>query len=124
MTFLAKLGAILVKGAEILIGFGPTAQMLSPQNAPTITRVTSDLQQFEQAVITAEAVGQALGIPGVEKFKAAAPLISQLVLQSAFMAGKKIKDPAKFNAACAAIGGSVADLLNAVEADIKTEDKT
>lgn len=123
MSFLKKIGSILGKATQIALGFGPVIQQFAPQTSPVVREVTSDLQQLAQIIVNVEAIGQALEIAGPDKARAAAPLIAQVILQSSVMAHRKIHDPALFQKGCAELGGAVADILNALDDDVKTTDK-
>ncbi len=124
MTFLKKLGSVLLKFTQILTGFSPVLSAAIPQAAGVITTVTGDLELLAKEISTVEAVGQALSIPGNQKIVGAAPLIAQVVLQSSLMVGKKIADEALFTKACTALGGDIADLLNSLhDSAVQTENK-
>lgn len=122
MGFLKKLGQILVRATEIAVGIGPIASQYFPAQAGVITTVVNDLTAVGQAVVQAEVFGQALGLPGPDKLKAAIPAALQIFRQSQIVHGRKVKDEAKFTAAVAQITGGVADLLSSLDDDIKTED--
>lgn len=122
MSFLSKFGSALLKGIQVVSGLSP---VLSGINNPIVNKVEDSLMLISGAVATVEAIGQALNIHGPDKVKAAAPLISQVILQSSFMLNKKIDNPELFNKACAAIGSDFADLMNSLHEDsVKTESKT
>lgn len=117
MSFLKKLGAVLLKATEIAAGiypFVPQAQQ------GTYQVVSKDLSEIANLVVEVEAVGQALGQPGAQKYAAAGPLVAQVILQSSVMAGKTIADPVMFQKGCAEIGGGMADILNALKPDVPT----
>ena len=123
MSFLKKLGQILAKATQIAIGIGPLTQTLYPQGAAVVKEIQSDLAVLAQLVVNAEAMGQALNIPGPDKARAIAPLIAQSILQSQIMLHRKIKDPTLFLKGCTGLGGDLADILNSLDDDIQTQDK-
>lgn len=116
LSWLKKAGQVLLKAEEMVVGFGPMAGAIYPQAAPVIQTVSADLQDIEKIVVQAEAMGQALGLPGAQKIKAAGPIVAQIVL-SRLVAGRKVKDQAAFAAACERLGGDIADVLNALDGD-------
>lgn len=124
MTFLKKLGEIILKFTEIATGIGPLLSTAYPQSATAVTTVTSDLSQIAQIIAQVEAMGQALNIAGPQKLTAAAPLVAQIVLSSSLLVNQKIDDPVMFQKACTEIAGGVADLLNSLKANIDTTSKT
>ena len=119
MTFLSKLGGIVLKGIAIANGYGPLAAGLFPKAAPVIAEVSSELQQAAQIVVTAEAMGQALNVKGPEKATAAAPLMMQLLIQG-LVAGKqgaKIHDQTLALQGARKMGEGMADFLNSLHED-------
>ena len=124
MTFLSKLGAILLKGVVIATGFAQVLQQQVPGVGGTvIQKISKDLVEIAQIIVSIEAVGQLKSIPGAEKAKAAGPLVAQVILQSTIMTGQKINDTALFNQGCVNIAGGVADVLNALHPDGAKETK-
>ena len=124
MNFLKKFGAAILKVTQIVTGIGPIFSAAVPQASNAITVATSELQQLAGVIGTVEAIGQAVNLPGVQKAAAAGPLVAQVILQSTFMAGKRIADEALFTKACTAIGGDIADLLNSLQGNaVQTENK-
>jgi hypothetical protein len=117
MTFLSKLGGILLKGIAIATGFAGVVQQTVPGSSGVIQKVSQDLAQIAQLVVTAEALGQLKGLSGPDKAKAAGPLIAQVILQSTIMTGQKIATPELFNQGCVEIAGGVADVLNSLHPD-------
>jgi len=121
MSFLKKLGTVILKGTQVLIGIAP---FLPPDKQPLAQRILDSLEEAFSIVINVEAFGAALGIKGPDKLKAAAGPIAQVILHSSLVAGRKIKDPDGFLIACGKLGGDLADILNSLEGDVKTEDRT
>lgn len=124
MTFLSKLGGLIAKGLSIWYGLSGAAGALNPSIAGVVHKIDTEISQIAQIVITVEAIGQKLGIKGPEKLTAAAPLVAQVILQSALLARHKIKDEALFAKGCGEIAGGFADILNALDDDVDVKDKT
>ncbi len=116
MTFLKALGRYIVEAIQILSGITPIVQQNQPGAATVITKVESELQQLAGIIVTVEAVGTSLGLPGTDKVRAAGPLVAQLILQSELMVGKTVADGPKFATAAQTIAGGIADLLNSLSA--------
>lgn len=114
MSFLKKLGQVLVKGLQIVTGLGPVVTQYAPNAAGTLTAVEDTLGQIIAAVQSAEAMGAALTLTGPQKLTAAAPLVEQAVLALFKARGWNIGDETAFKAAVAKLTGDVADLLNSV----------
>ncbi len=124
MTFLKKLGGLVAKALSVWYGFSGALGAVDPQAAGVIQHIDSEIGLIAQEIVRVEAIGQALSLAGPDKSKAAAPLIGQLILQSPFMIGKKIKDEALWLKGCGEIGGGFADCLNALDDNsVKVEDK-
>ncbi len=119
MKFLTKLGQILLKGTQLIIGLEP---LIAPQLQPAVVKTVDTLEQIAQIVVTVEAFGQVLNTPGPDKLRAATPSAVQAVLQSALLAGKKINDPVLFSKGCGEVTGGIADILNSLKDAIDTHD--
>lgn len=117
MSFLSKLGQIINIGEQLFLGFAPTLQQDFPKAGGVIQTISADLSAVGDLVTTGEAIAQLKGMSGADTAKALGPLVAQVILKSTLVAGKKIADQAKFNAACIAIGGDVADVLNSLHED-------
>ncbi len=124
MTFLSKLGAAILKFTQIVAGIAPVMEAAVPGQAQTIQVVSQDLAQIASIITTAEAMGQAIAAPGAQKLTMAAPMVSQIILQSTLLVGHSIEDPALFQKAVGEIAGGVADLLNSLKANVDTTSKT
>ena len=123
MTFLKKLGSIILQVGKIAVGYGPLISGLLPKYAGEVQVVEDKLSQMGAAVITVEAVGQALALQGADKLKAVIPLIGQAVSQSALVAGKKIADQVLYDKAVQEFAQATVDLLNSLHEDAaKTTD--
>lgn len=126
MKFLSKLGAIILKVTQIVVGFGPGLAAIIPgtKDDKIIQIISVDLQHVAAVVQQAEVFGQALSLPGADKLKAAAPAVAQIVLQSALLANHAIEDPALFAQGCTKLADGMADILNSLKANIETVSKT
>lgn len=119
MSLLKKIGTIILKGTQVLLNIAPLVQAVMPGSAGVI----NEFNQIAAIIVQVEVMGQALGIAGPDKLKAAAPAVAQIILQSSVMVHREIADPVKFNAACATIAGGMADLLNSLKDNVDTQDK-
>lgn len=116
LSGLKKFGQIVANIAGIATGLGPIFQASLPAQAGTIGKVESEIQQFADVIKNVEAVGQVLGLPGPDKLKAAAPLVAQVLLKSALMAGHEY-DPALLTSGATKIADGYADVVNSIKAD-------
>jgi type IV secretory pathway TrbF-like protein len=117
MTFLAKVGSILVKAAAIAAGFAPMISAAVPGAGGVVQTVVDKLSQVVDAVVQVEGIGQTVGLNGAQKAAAVAPLVAQILLDFCHIRGWQIADEAKLKAAAQTIGGGIADFLNAVHPD-------
>jgi hypothetical protein len=120
MTFLKKAGTLLVNAVSVIeLGYPVLGKLLPPAAQGVANVVVTDLEQMSSVVTAVEAVGAALpaGLTGEQKFAAALPGITRAVAQSSLLAGKKIKDQALFQKACAEYAQATVDMLNSVDAD-------
>lgn len=124
MKFLTRLGQILLKGVEIVSGFGPIIGTVYPQSAGPITIIQHDLEAIAAVIAQVEAFGQVLGLPGPQKLLAAVPMVAQVILKSTILVGRKIADPALFQVGVKKVADGFADILNSLKDDIDTESKT
>jgi len=118
VNFLKKFGSIVLKLTEIVAGVAPTVVKDFPGASGVVQIISKDLAEIGNVIGQVEVIGQVLGTVGADKLKAAVPLVTQVILSSSLMAGKKIADPAKFQAAVSEITSAVADLLNSLEGSI------
>jgi hypothetical protein len=117
MTFLSKIGAVLLKGIGLATGFLPLISSQIPQASGAVQVISKDLAELSQVVISVEAIGQLKGLPGADKAKAAGPLVAQVILRSTLLTGQKIQNPDLFNQGCVNIAGGLADVLNSLHPD-------
>jgi hypothetical protein len=124
VTFLKKLGGILVKGIAVAVGFAPMIQQFVPGSTGIVQTVSKDLAQIADIIVQAEAMGQALGQPGPQKLIAVTPMVAQIILGSSMLSGHKIANSDLFKQGCTSIASGMADVLNSLKDDVATEDKT
>jgi hypothetical protein len=123
MSFLKKLGSVFLKITQVLVGFQQSG--LIPASAAGAVAVgIRDLEAISAAIVQAEVMGQVLGLPGADKLKAVTPMVAQIVIQSSIVANHKIENTALFEAGCAQIAAGMADVMNSLKGDVKTEDMT
>lgn len=121
MGFLKKLGSVLLKVGAVAAGIGPLA---FPNQTTTIGKVVSEIEQLVGLIVTVEAIGQKLNLPGNEKLEAAAPLIADAILRTSFMVDKKVAKPELFTSGAKQIAAGLADVLNSIhEEAVKEESK-
>jgi len=124
VSFLSKLGSIIVKGAAAIAGFAPILSMVDPKDAHTIQTVSADLSAMANIVVQVEAAGQSLaaapgGVPltGAQKLQMAAALVKPILIQSNIIAGRQIADPALLDKAAMELAQGVVDALQSVHQD-------
>lgn len=117
MSFLKKLGEVVLKGIALFTGISPYLQAAIPGQAANIVKASDDLTKIGGIVISIEQIAAALQLSGPDKLKAAGPLVSQIILQSDLVVGHKIKDAAKFQAGIDQITSGVVGVLNSLDAD-------
>jgi len=123
LTFLKKAGQIILQGAEIFTGFAPFLTTAYPKSAGVVTTVSKDLTQISDAIVQAEAFGQALSLPGAQKLQAAVGPVSQIILDSSIVSGKQVADPVLFKQGAQKIADGMADVLNSLHPDNATQTK-
>ena len=124
MTFLFKLGQIVLKGVQALTALEPLIVAYAPKSQAGLDRAESELVKIGGIIVNAEVMGQALGLKGPDKLKAAAPSVAQIILQSTLLAGHTIAQPDLFAQGAQKVADGMADVLNAMKADVQTENKT
>jgi transcription antitermination factor NusA-like protein len=117
MTFLKKFGEAVLKGIAIVTGFAPMAQAMFPGQSSVIQTVSADLAQIANIIVQTEALGQAIGLSGMDKIKAVVGPVEQIVLQSSLMVGHKIENEALFKQACQEYAQATVDFLNSLHPD-------
>lgn len=119
MSFLKKLGQLLVNVAGIAVGIGPIiGPFLGSGKAGQVTgTVVNDLTAIGSLIVQIESVGNVAGLTGPQKLKAVIPLVTNVVRTSELVSGKKIANEALFTQACTEYAQATVDLLNSIHGD-------
>lgn len=118
MGWLKLIGLGIVKGAQIFTGFSPMVKAhLSDKGDAVVDHFNDTLNQAAMIVVQVEAIGAALKLTGNQKLEAATPLITQLILKSDLMIGKKIDNQALFTEGVQNIVDGVVKVLNSTKED-------
>lgn len=120
-SILKTIGEVIVNAAGIVTGIGPILSGVIPASSKAgqaIETGISDLGQIAGIVTTVETAFAAVSTApsGTLKLQAAAPLVSQIIQQSAMLAGHKVSNPTLFNQGVIDITNGVVEVLNSVEA--------
>lgn len=120
MTFLKKLGQLLLKGTTLAAGVYPLVQpLLGSKAGAAVGTVVNDLNLIAGQVNTIELALS--GKIGADKFAALLPLVAQIIRTSELVSGKEIADEAKFQAGVGEVAQGVVDILNSIhEKEAKT----
>lgn len=117
MTFLKKLGQILVNLAGIAAGVGPIIlPFLGSGKAGQVAgTAVNDLTAIASTVVQIETVFAAIpNATGAQKLAAAIPLVGNIIKTSELVAGKKIANEALFTQAVQEYAQATVDLLNSI----------
>lgn len=114
---------ILLKGTELVLGFGPLLSSVVPQAAGGVAIVSKSLSEIATIVTQVEAMGAALALTGAQKLEAATAAAVNVVLQSTMMVGRTIAQPDIFRRGVSKIVEGIVDVLNALKPDIDTQNK-
>src|SRR6266436_2926563 len=119
VTFLSKLGGILGSIApEVPVVTGILSLFIKGAKAQSVIQtVQSDFGAALGVVSDAEAMGQALELPGAQKLIAASGPMARIILSSTAFAGLKIANPELFNQGAKKVADGFADCYNAVHPD-------
>jgi hypothetical protein len=126
MTFLKKLGQVLLQVVGLATGMGPLIAPLlgSGSKAASVEgTVVNDLTSIGTVVVQIETAFQALGpsSTGAQKLAAAIPLVANIIKTSELVAGKKVANEALFTQAVTEYTQATVDLLNSLhESNVKT----
>jgi hypothetical protein len=118
ISFLKKLGQILLEVVGIAVGVGPIiSPFLGSGQVAQVTRtVVNDLTSIGSLVVQIEAAFAAVpGSTGAQKLQAAVPLVANIIKTSELMAGKKIANEALFMKGCTEITQGMVDTLNSID---------
>lgn len=125
MKFLTKIGQIINRALQIVGVLQPIISVESPQAGKVVQTVSADLVDVAGVITNVEAFGQALGIKGPDKLKAAVGPVAQIILQSTLLANHKIAQPDLFTQGATKISDGMADVLNSLNPDgIQTTTKS
>ena len=116
MSFLKKLGDIIVKGAGVFLGFAPAITAAVPSSGGLVTTISKDISEIANLVVIAETVGQQQNIPGPDRAKMIASQVVQILLDT-ILKGQKIQDQPLLIEAGADIAGGFAKALTSVHED-------
>ena len=121
MTFLKKLGTILLNLAGIAAGVGPIIYPFlgSGKAASVAGTAVNDLTAIGTVIVQIETAFAALGpgAHGPDKLKAAIPLVGNIIKTSQLVVGKKIANEAMFTLAIQEYTQATVDLLNSLHSD-------
>lgn len=127
MAWLKKVGLILGKVTELVLGFGPIITALTPtkKDDELMAKLADPLSQVAGIVIQIEAMANVFEtpLPGTDKLKMATPMVAQILLSSAIMADQEIANPTLFKQGCSSIASGVVDVLNSLKDNVKTINK-
>jgi hypothetical protein len=120
MTFLKKLGEVLLKVLAIATSVGPVIQPFigSGKAGTTTATVVNDLTSIGSVVVQIETAFAAIpNSTGAQKLQAAIPLVSNIIKTSELVVGKKIANETLFTQACTEFTQATVDLLNSIHPD-------
>ena len=120
MTFLKKLGQILLNVAGIAVGIGPIVlPFLGSGKAQQVaTKGLNDLTAIGQVIVQIETAFAAVpGSTGEQKLQAAIPLVSNIISTSEMVVGKQIANKDLYTKAVQEYAQATVDLLNAIHPD-------
>lgn len=112
---LKAIGIGLLKGSGVVAGFGPILKPVTPDAVDKVIDTAADIKKIADTVAITQAMGGAINADGATKLKMATPVVTQILLQSALLRGRKIAEPEKFARGMASITSGFADVLDAVE---------
>lgn len=118
LTFLKKLGQILVNVAGISMGIGPIVLPFlgSGKTTAAVTTGVNDLTQISQLVVLIESAFPAAGT-GAQKLQALVPLVANIIKTSEVVSGKQIADETLFTKGATEVAQGVVDVLNSIHPD-------
>lgn len=126
MKFLTKFGQVALRVIGIVTGILPMVGAAIPgtRDDLVIGRVLDTSQQIGSVIGQVELFGQALGLKGADKLKGAAPALAQVILQSAALAGHKVKNEELFRQGVLKVGDGWADIYNSLDDNgVKVENR-
>lgn|SRR5678815_1839714 len=123
MTFLKKLGTILLNVAGIAVGIGPIIGPLlgSGKAGQVVGTGINDLTAIGSIIVQIETAFAAVpGSTGAQKLQASIPLIANIIKTSQMVVGKKIANEALFTKAVQEYAQATVDLLNSLDQNAAT----
>lgn len=120
LTFLKKLGSILVQVAGVATGIGPILKPFlgSGKTATGVITATNDLTSIASMVVQIETVFNTIpNSSGQQKFAALVPLVKNIISTSEVVAGKKIQNEDLFSKGATEVAQGMVDILNAIHPD-------
>lgn len=120
LTFLKKLGQILVQVAGVATGIGPliTPFLGSGETAKYVGSGVNDLTSIAQLVVQIETAFAAVpNSTGTQKLQALVPLVSNIIATSQVVSGKKVAQSALFTKGCTEVAQGMVDVLNSIHPD-------
>lgn len=119
MNFLEKFLATIVKIGQVAVGIEPTIVQALPSGGTAATvanTLTDDLTTLGQLVQNGLAVVTALGTnPSPQQvISSLVPVVSQSLMQSELLSGKKVTDATAFAAGAASLASGIQQILSAV----------
>jgi hypothetical protein len=125
MTWLKKIGEIILRAGQLVVGFGPGLASLTANKTDDklVGVFVSEFTQVAQIIAQVEVFGQALGTAGPDKLKAAAPAVAQIVLASSLMVKHEIANPVLFQQGCTKLADGMADILNSLKPNVEVTNK-
>src|SRR5690349_21440608 len=113
MTFLKKLGQILLATSTAALGIGPLVTPLfgnkGSQVATGVTNITNDLTAIGTVIVQIETALQ--GKTGADKLQAAIALVGPIIRTSQIVSGKKIADEALLQKGIGEVTQGMVDIL-------------
>lgn len=118
ITFLKKLGSILVNVAGVAAGVGPliTPFLGSGAAKEAVSKGVNDLTAIAQLAVIIEAAFPLPG-QGVAKYQALVPLVANVLKTSELVTGKQIADEALFTKGAGEVAQGIVDVLNSIHPD-------
>jgi hypothetical protein len=130
MTFLKKLGGILVAGLGLFTGIWPLLKNAIPgaSTNTTVATVENDFTKVANVIVGVEATIAAISDPnaktGAQKLQAAAGQVAGIIRASELISGKKIANEALFIEGSTDVTNGFAKILNSIHPDAAQPAKT
>lgn len=118
LTFLKKLGQILLNVAGVATSVGPILGPFLGSGKGVVTTAVNDLTQIAQLVVQIETAFAAVpNSTGQQKLQALVPLVANVISTSQVVIGKKIQNQEQFTKGCTEVAQGMVDILNAIHPD-------